>query len=69
VDQFLGKSKVSVDVHDHNPLMDLMGAVLINPGGMPSHRIIIDGDIVTDEDRPTHVPHADPTQSGMDDAD
>jgi hypothetical protein len=54
VDQFMGKAKVSVDVNEHNPLMELMVGVLVNPDGEPSHQII-EGSVIDpadDEDRP-----------------
>jgi hypothetical protein len=52
VDQFIGKAKVSVDVHEDNSLLDLMGGLLVNPDGMPSHHIVVDGDVVDPEDDP-----------------
>lgn len=54
VDQFIGKAKVSVDVNEHNPLMDLMAGVLVNPDGEPSHMIVEMAalDPGDDEDRP-----------------
>lgn len=54
VDQFMGKAKISVDVNEHNPLMDLMAGVLVNPDGEPSHHIIEMAaiDPADDEDRP-----------------
>ena len=49
VDQFLGKAKISVDVHEDNSLADLLGAVLINPDGQASHQIIVEGEVVSDD--------------------
>ena len=46
VDQVMGKAKVSVDIHEDNSLIDLMGGILINPDGMPSHHVVIDGEVV-----------------------
>ena len=40
LDQFLGKAKVSVDVNEYNPLLELMGGILVNPDGEPSHQVI-----------------------------
>ena len=64
VDQMMGKSKVSVDVNEHNPLMELMAGILVNPDGEPSHQIIemaaLDPhqSLVSDddEDRPDTMP-------------
>ena len=40
VDQFIGKAKISVDLNEHNPLMELMAGILVNPDGEPSHQVI-----------------------------
>jgi hypothetical protein len=45
VDQFMGKATATVDVHAGSQLTELMGAILINPDGEPSHRVI-DGEVV-----------------------
>ena len=52
VDQFIGKAKVSVDVHEDNSLLDLMGGLLVNPDGVLSHHIVVDGGVVDTDDDP-----------------
>jgi hypothetical protein len=44
-----------VDVHEDNSLVDLLGAVPIYRDGMPSHQIIVDGEVVDAEDQ-SHMP-------------
>lgn len=40
VDQVMGKAKTSIDLSASNPLEELMGGILVNPDGEPSHQII-----------------------------
>ena len=46
---------MSVDVREDNSLVDLLGALPINPDGMPSHQIIVHGEVVDAEDQ-SHMP-------------
>lgn len=46
----IGTPKARVEVNDGaNPLAELMGGVLVNPDGQPSH-IVIEGEVVEDDD-------------------
>lgn len=47
VDQFMGKATATIDVNAGNALGDLMGAILVNADGDPSHQII-EGSVVED---------------------
>lgn len=41
----IGMPKARVEVDSHNPLMDLMGGILVNPDGEPSH-MVVEGSVV-----------------------
>ncbi|MGD9729504.1 MAG: hypothetical protein AB7V39_24440 [Nitrospiraceae bacterium] len=45
----IGTPKARVEVSEHNPLIDLMAGVLVNPDGLPSHTIV-EGEVVEDSD-------------------
>jgi hypothetical protein len=45
----IGTPKARVEIESHSPLMEMMGAVLINPDGAASHHVIIEGEVVEDE--------------------
>lgn len=45
----IGTPKARVEVVEHNPLMEMMGAVLVNPDGNPSH-IVVEGTIEEPDD-------------------
>lgn len=45
----IGTPKARVEVESSNPLQDLMGQVLVNPDGNPSHMMVIEGSVVEDE--------------------
>lgn len=46
----IGTPKARVEVETHSPLMDMMGAVLINPDGGMSHHVIVEGEVVEDDE-------------------
>lgn len=46
----IGTPKARVEIESSNPLQDLMGQVLVNPDGTPSHMMVIEGSVVEDED-------------------
>lgn len=47
----IGTPKARVEIETHSPLMEMMGAVLINPDGERSHHVVIEGEVVEpDED-------------------
>jgi hypothetical protein len=46
----IGTPKARVEIESHSPLMEMMGAVLINPDGERSHHVIIEGEVVEDEE-------------------
>jgi len=48
LDQFMGKATATVDVNAGNTLVELLGDVLVNPDGNPSH-MIIEGSVVEDD--------------------
>jgi hypothetical protein len=48
VDQFMGKATATIDVNAGNTLVDLLGDILVNPDGQPSH-MIIEGSVVEDD--------------------
>jgi hypothetical protein len=45
----IGTPKARVEIETHSPLMEMMGGVLMNPDGKPSHHVIIEGEVVEDE--------------------
>jgi hypothetical protein len=45
----IGTPKARVEIESGNPLAELMGGVLVNPDGEPSH-IIVEGSVVEDDD-------------------
>lgn len=49
LNHIIGTPKARVEVDTHNPLIELMGGILVNPDGEPSHRVI-EGTIVVDEE-------------------
>jgi hypothetical protein len=49
VDQFIGKARTTVDVNQTSQIEDLLGSILVNPDGQPSH-MIIEGGVVDPSD-------------------
>lgn len=49
LNQIMGTPKARIEFEDHNPLAELMGAILVNPDGTPSHKII-EGSVVEEDD-------------------
>jgi hypothetical protein len=49
----IGTPKARVEVESHSPLMEMMGAVLINPDGNMSHHVkidnVVEGEVVEDD--------------------
>lgn len=48
VDQFMGKATATIDVNAGTALADLMGGILVNADGEPSHHVI-EGSVVEDD--------------------
>lgn len=47
----VGMPKQRVEMDTHNPLEELLGSILVNPDGQPSHGpMILDGELVDDEE-------------------
>lgn len=46
----IGTPKARVEIETHSPLMEMMGAVLVNPDGQRSHHITIEGEVVEDDE-------------------
>lgn len=49
LNHIIGTPKARVEIEEHNPLAELLGGILVNPDGLPSHQII-EGEIVEDSD-------------------
>lgn len=45
----IGTPRARVEIDTHNPLVELMGGILVNPDNEPSHQVI-EGTIVVDEE-------------------
>lgn len=45
----IGTPKARVEIESSNPLQELMGQVLVNPDGEPSHMVVM-GEVVEDDD-------------------
>ena len=50
INHIIGTPRARVEVDSHNPLVDLMGAILVNPDGEASHSIVIEGQVVGEEE-------------------
>lgn len=49
LNHIIGTPKARVEIDTYNPLVELMGGVLVNPDGEPSHQII-EGTIVAEDE-------------------
>lgn len=49
LNHIIGTPKARVEIDTHNPLAELMGGILVNPDGEPSH-MIVEGTVVDQEE-------------------
>jgi hypothetical protein len=48
LNQIIGTPTARVQIEEYNPLAELMGGILVNPDGNPSH-VIVEGQVVAEE--------------------